>query len=236
MGTFLETVAAFPTVMFSAALAVVIGFWVLVAVGLSGTDSFDSDADLGSWGLGGVPVTVAFSLITVLGWFTSLTATVLLAPVVPSGGALRSLVHLLVLTGALLVAWRVTRWLVRPLATLFPEETGPSRQDFVGRICTIRTGRVDSRFGQAEVAARDGSTAVVQVRLSAPDAAVAAVEGDGGLGYGGAGLLYAYDEPGEFFWVAPYDAALAPGDPEPEPGRNRDRDREPGRKRSRPRP
>ncbi|MGR6998610.1 hypothetical protein ACU686_11770 [Yinghuangia aomiensis] len=29
----------------------------------------------------------------------------------------------------------------------------------------------------------------------------------------GTGLLYAYDEPGEFFWVAPFDAALDPGSP-----------------------
>ncbi|MFF2852415.1 hypothetical protein ACFVT5_39870 [Streptomyces sp. NPDC058001] len=235
MGMFLETVAGFPTVLFSAALVVVIGFWVLVAVGVSDTDSFDADADLGSWGLGGVPVTVSVSLVTALAWFTSLTATVLLAPVVPSGGTLRSFVHLLVLAGALLVAWRLTRWLVRPLATLFPDEPGPSRQDFVGRICTIRTGRVDTGFGQAEVAARDGSTAVVQVRLSAADARAAAdlrsVTGDGSLGLGSTGLLYAYDEPGEFFWVAPYDAALAPGDPEPETGA----ESESGRKRSRPR-
>jgi hypothetical protein len=73
----------------------------------------------------------------------------------------------------------------------------PSRQDFVGMTCTVRTGRVDARFGQAEVAARDGSTAVVQVRaLGAKD--------EKPLAAGSTGLLYAYDETGEFFWVAPF--------------------------------
>lgn len=34
--------------------------------------------------------------------------------------------------------------------------------------------------------------------------------GEGVLASGSTGLLYAYDETGEFFWVAPYDSALDP--------------------------
>ena len=62
---------------------------------------------------------------------------------------------------------------------------------------------MDGGFGQAEVRPADGSSALVQVRQS----------GDDTLGSGSTGLLYAYDEPGEFFWVAPYDSALDPGRP-----------------------
>ncbi|MCY0955349.1 hypothetical protein OTB16_39185, partial [Streptomyces sp. H27-S2] len=58
----------------------------------------------------------------------------------------------------------------------------------------------DAEFGQAEVAAGDGSTAVVQVRQLGSDP----------LMLGSTALLYAYDEAGEFFWVAPFDAALDP--------------------------
>ncbi|NBM17604.1 hypothetical protein [Streptomyces sp. GC420] len=199
MGMFLEAAAGFPTVLFTAALLVAVCFWLLVAVGVAGADSFDGDADLDVLGLGGMPVAVAFSLLTAVGWFSSLSATVLLDPVVP-GGALRGLTDLAVLAASLVAAWRVTRVLVRPLHRLFPDEPGPSRADFVGLTCTIRTGRVDAEFGQAEVAALDGSTAVVQVRR----------QGDEPLGLGGTGLLYAYDEAGEFFWVAPYDPALDP--------------------------
>lgn len=66
--------------------------------------------------------------------------------------------------------------------------------------CTVRTGRVDARLGQAEITARDGSAAVVQVRQPG-------TEGEERLVLGSTGLIYSYDEAGEFFWVAPFSPA-----------------------------
>ncbi|MEU6732508.1 hypothetical protein [Streptomyces physcomitrii] len=203
MRTFVETAAGFPTILFTAALVVVLVFWVLVAVGVGEAESFDADADFGAWGLGGVPVSIAFSLLTALAWFLSLASSLLIADAVPAGaGTVRLLGELLASVLALLLAWRLTRLLVRPFARLFPDEPGPSRQDFLGRTCTIRTGRVDGAFGQAEVAAADGSTALVQVRQTGTDP----------LRLGSTGLLYAYDSTGEFFWVASFEEALDPRD------------------------
>lgn len=204
MGEFVEAGTAFPTAVFTAALVVVVVFWLLVAVGVADSDGLDSGTDLSAWGLVGVPVTVAFSFVTALSWFLSLSASVLLAAA-PWSGAVRSGAETVLLIVVPILAWRVTRVVARPFTTLFPDEPGPSRQDFVGLTCTIRTGRVDSAFGQAEVAARDGSTAVVQVRQPCQP-------GDDPLTLGSTGLLYAYDDAGEFFWVAPYDAALDPRD------------------------
>ncbi|MFC9633305.1 hypothetical protein ACFTY8_29545 [Streptomyces mirabilis] len=199
MWSFLVAVSGFPTILFTAALVVVVGFWLLVAVGAAESHGFDGHVHFDAWGMGGVPVTVVLSLVTAIGWFLSLSATVLL-DAVASSGVVRGSAGLVILAGALLIAWRVTRLVVRPLRHLFPDEPGPSRLDFVGLTCTIRTGRVDAGFGQAEVAAKDGSTAVVQVRQTADEV----------LTSGSTGLLYAYDEAGEFFWVAPYDTALDP--------------------------
>ncbi|MEV0523974.1 hypothetical protein AB0I66_11160 [Streptomyces sp. NPDC050439] len=200
MEELLGAAAGFPGVAFSAALLVVIGFWLLVLLGGFDADSFDADADMTALGLDGVPVAVPVSLMVVIGWFTSVTGSVLLGR-----AGLEGLAHLAADGGAflisLLMAWLLTRCVVRPLAKLFPDEPGPSRQDFIGSTCTIRTGRVDAGFGQAEVAARDGSTAIVQVRQQGTDA----------LAAGSTALLYAYDDTGEFFWVAPYEAALDPG-------------------------
>jgi hypothetical protein len=200
MAEFVQAATTFPTVLSTAALVVVVGFWLLVLVGAAGTDAFDTDVNTGALGLGGVPVTVASSLLILLTWFFSLTGSVLLTRT----GWPDLAVHLLdvvLLCAASVGAWRLTRALVRPLAKLFPDERGPSLHDFVGSTCTIRTGRVDGAFGQAEVAARDGSTAVVQVR-----------QDDGSLlALGSTGLLYAYDDTGGFFWVAPFDEALDPG-------------------------
>ncbi|CAL9473601.1 hypothetical protein [Streptomyces sp. NPDC095602] len=194
-----QAVTAFPTLPLTAALAVVVVFWLLVAVGVADVDGFDADVDAAALRLGGVPVAVAASLLVVLAWFLSLAGTLLLSrtgwseAVVWTGGVV-------LLPVSVAVSWRLTRVLVRPLAKLLPDEPGPSLRDFVGLTCTIRTGRVDAEFGQAEVAARDGSTAVVQVRQ---------YEGER-LALGSTGLLYAYDDTGGFFWVAPFDGALDP--------------------------
>ncbi|MEO3972636.1 hypothetical protein [Streptomyces sp. CAU 1734] len=199
MERFINALAGFPTVLFTAALVVVVVFWLLVVIGAAEHDGFDADVNAGAFGLGGVPVSVAGSLLIAIAWFLSLTGSLLL----PDGGrsATGHLLGALLLPTALWCSLRATRLIIRPLAKLFPDEPGPSRQDFIGQTCVIRTGRVDGVFGQAEVRARDGSAAVVQVRRSESDAALA---------LGGTGLLYAYDEAGEFFWVAPFDTALDP--------------------------
>ncbi|MFJ8865804.1 hypothetical protein ACIRD6_08560 [Streptomyces sp. NPDC102473] len=204
MTEFLSAAVAFPAVVFCAALVVVIGFWLLVLFGAAGPDSFDTDLDSEAVGFGGVPVSVSVSLFVVLAWFTGLTGSVL---VLRSGvtGTPRAALHLAVLAGALLIAWGVVRMLVRRFRRFFPAEPPPSREDFVGQVCTIRTGSVGTDFGQAEVAAADGSTAIVQVRQPLRPSAPADV-----FTSGSTGLLYAYDADGEFFWVSPYDAALAP--------------------------
>lgn len=199
MAEFLSVAAGFPTVLFSAALVVVVGFWLLVLVGTAEHDTFDADVNVDALHLGGVPVAVSASVFTAVGWFLSFTGSVLLTDAGLPGAPLLSLEATL-LGVSIFGSWWVTRWLVRPLAALFPDEPAPSRQDFIGLTCTIRTRRVDAGFGQAEVTARDGSTAVVQVRQN---------DGDR-LALGSTGLLYAYDESGEFFWVAPFDAALDP--------------------------
>ncbi|WP_157431753.1 OB-fold-containig protein [Actinomadura hibisca] len=200
--------------LFSFALLVVAGYWVLVLLGALGVDVLDTDADTGAGvdgggggagdllagaGLGGVPVTVVLSLLVALAWFLSLAGEVL-AGTATVGGAGRTWLALPVLLVALAGAWLGTRLLVRPLRRAFPEVAAPSRTDFVGRTCVIRTGRVTADFGQAEVAAPDGSTAVVQVRATGGDV----------LARGATALIFDYDAAGEAFLVMPYDTALDP--------------------------
>ncbi|MEU5999017.1 hypothetical protein ABZ837_14455 [Streptomyces sp. NPDC047197] len=210
MTEFLEAAAGFPAVIFSSALVVVLGFWLLVMLGGAEADSFDSDVDLDVTGLGGVPVTVAASLAVVVAWFSTLAGSVLIGRAGLAGLA-HAATDLALLLVSVPVAWGAARVLARPLAKLFPDEPGPSRQDFIGSLCTIRTGRVDAHFGQAEVTAKDGAVALVQVRQN-PQAR------DGALTAGSSALLYAYDEAGEFFWAAPYAASLDPGHPRADHG------------------
>ncbi|MFG2404865.1 hypothetical protein ACGFR8_11130 [Streptomyces brevispora] len=212
MQEFLTATLSFPAVLFAAALVVVIAFWLLVLVGAADHHSFDTDLDTDLAGVGGVPVSVSVSVMVAIAWFTSLTGSVLLHRSATTGTT-RAALAFGILAGALLIAWAVVRVLVHHYRRFFPDQPPPSRQDFLGRVCTVRTGTVGPDFGQAEVAAADGSTAIVQVRQLRPD--------DTELTAGSSGLLYAYDDEGEFFWVSPYDRALDPGPPKPLPTQRR---------------
>ncbi|MFI9104837.1 hypothetical protein ACIGXA_30410 [Streptomyces fildesensis] len=220
----MRTALAFPTVLFSFALLVVIGFWLLALMGgvsahghaghgghgeHAGHGGHGGHGEIGSHhdghghggegllaaaGLDGVPVTVVLSLLTAVAWFVSLAGSELLDGA-GAHGPVRVLLAIVVLAVALVGSWSVTWLLVRPLRRLFPEVRPPSRQDFVGSLCVIRTGRVGTDFGQAEVTAPDGSSAVVQVRQTGEDT----------FASGSTALLYEYEPAGEFFWVAPFD-------------------------------
>lgn len=219
MGEFMAAAFAFPAVLFTYALLIVVGYWVVVLLGSVEVDALDADAGTGDGigaegltgftgfvtglGLGGVPVTVALSFLITIAWFMSLTGTVLLADRELPGPAATAL-GLGVVAAALVVAWLGTRLLLKPLRRLLRPAVEPSRRDFVGRPCVIRTGQVGPGFGQAEVTADDGSSAVIQVRQSADDA-----RGTGGVLVSGAtALIFDYSSDGEFFRVMPYPRDL----------------------------
>jgi hypothetical protein len=194
MGEFFHAALAFPAVLFTFLLAVLIGYWLLVLLGA--VDADDDGADLLSGlGFGGVPLTIVLSLVVIIGWFAGLVGTVVLAGL-PSGPRIG--LGLVVLLAAIVLGLFVTRLFVTPLRRIFQSGPPASRSDFVGRTCVIRTGSVDGDFGQAEVHAEDGSSAVVQVRQSGQD----------DLHAGTLALIYEYDTEGEFFWVAPVETQL----------------------------
>lgn len=192
MSDFLGAALEFPAVLFSFALVVVAAYWLLVLIGVADTDAFDGGEDVGA-GSAGFPLTVLVSMAVLVAWFVSLAGTVL------TTGEPR---HIAVLALALVVAWIAARLLRRLGRRAMPPERVASRTDFVGRTCVVRTGRVGPDFGQAEVAAEDGSTAIVQVRADETDSAA--------LTSGSTALIFDYDADGEFFRVAPFDSALDP--------------------------
>lgn len=125
MRTLLAAAAGPPTILLTAALVVVVCFWLLAAVGVTDVGSFDADVDLRAWRMDGVPVTVALSLLIVLAWSLSVGAAVLYA-VFAVPGPVAGMLHLVAPVGAMLVAWRATCLIVRPLRRLFPDDPGPS--------------------------------------------------------------------------------------------------------------
>lgn len=186
MGQFFAAALGFPVAVLSILLVVVVAYWLLVAFGAADADWVELD-------IGGVPATIGVSLLVAFSWFACLAGVVLVEPSSSAAG-------FAVLGGALLVGAVLARLAMAPLTRLFPADPPASRLDFVGRTCVIRTGRVTRTFGQAEVTAADGSSAVVQVRQP----------GDDPLTAGAAAVIFDYDADGEFFWVAPLDLGLDP--------------------------
>ncbi|GAA4413786.1 hypothetical protein ACFQV2_37040 [Actinokineospora soli] len=189
MGGFVDTALRFPVVVLTFALVVVIGFWLLVLFGASDVDAV---GEVDALGLGGVPATVALSLTIAFAWFGSLVVTVMLEGLDPTLVVVGGIVGLAI---AVVVGLLITRLLLIPLRRVLPDAPAASRHDFVGLVCVVRTGRVDRDFGQAEVTAADGSSAIVQVRQA----------GDDPLPAGRTAVIYDYDTDGEFFWIAPVD-------------------------------
>ena len=128
MGALFTAAVGLPTIVLTAALVVVVCFWLLVAVGVARAGAFDTDVDLRRWRMDGVPVSVALSLLTLFAWCASVGAGVLLALALPPGPG-TGLPRLLVPFAAPFSAWPATRLLVRRLHRLRPAGTAPEDAD-----------------------------------------------------------------------------------------------------------
>ncbi|REE97664.1 OB-fold-containig protein [Thermomonospora umbrina] len=206
MGEFVRVVLGFPTALFTFSLIVVVAYWLFVVLGAADLELLDGDADteglagFAGWlRIGEVPVTVALSLLIAFSWFFSLVGAVVVDSFDLSS-PLAIALGLVALTLALVGAWLVTCLVVMPLRKALPRTRESSRQDFVGRMCVIRTSRVGPDFGQAEITSTDGSSAIIQVRQETEEP----------LTSGSTALIFDYDTVGEFFRVMPYDADLDP--------------------------
>jgi len=68
MGAFVRAAMAFPSVVFSAALLVIVLCWLLAAFGAVDPDGFDGPSGAQLLGLGGLPAAVGLSLLTAVAW------------------------------------------------------------------------------------------------------------------------------------------------------------------------
>ena len=170
LAEFVRAATEFPAVLWTAALALSVAFWLTTTV-LVGTDlDLDVDVDGGSplagvveaLGIGHAPVSVVFTILSAIGWLVTMLASAAIgSPSVPVG--------LVVLLVSVLVATPITARVARLIQPLFDANPGIDRHDLIGRTCTVRTGRVDETFGQAEVIDADGASHLIHVRCVAPN-------------------------------------------------------------------
>ncbi|MFG2308710.1 hypothetical protein ACGFS9_08460 [Streptomyces sp. NPDC048566] len=111
MWRFVDAATGLPGILFTAAVVVAGGFWLLAACGLVPADAFDADADLAAWGMGGASATVALSLLSALAWLFNTGLTVVLDAALP--GAAADVLRLPAAAAAVLAARLLTPVFVR---------------------------------------------------------------------------------------------------------------------------
>lgn len=223
MNELIEASLRFPTVVFTIGLGIALTYWLFVLLGaldidlLGGGDgggidlngdgipdiaigkgAVQGDHDVGGegvlakLGLGVVPLTITVSLILLVGWVGSLL-------VMNYAGDIAAVKYTL-LPGMLIGGILVTSVLVRPLAPVFRIREGKSNREYVGHTCTITTGSVDERFGQASIEDAGGTTLDIPVRC---DAAAKLARGE-------KALIIDFDEARQAYVVEPV-ASILPG-------------------------
>jgi hypothetical protein len=170
----------------------------------AGGDGAGDDVDVGHGGIASaiaalrlrsVPATVMMSFLVTFSWLASVFAIQALNAFAPSSAGV--FVRFLVLVASLLVALPITSVVIRPLAPLFAHRQAKGKQDLIGKVCVVRTGSVDDKFGEATL--EDGGAGLVlRVRVDRGEQ----------LGRGDQALIVAYDEERETFTVAPMEEMM----------------------------
>jgi hypothetical protein len=174
MTRFLDAALAYPTMIYTALLGLVLFYWLLAIVGLvdfeAGGLEIEADlqadadvSDLGTLagylvalGINGVPFSIVVSLMVLLSWLFSCLLGMWLLPLVPTA-LLSAVAGTAVLLLCPLFALPITARVIRPMRGLFVTHNAISNQELVGRTCKVLTSRVDETFGRAEVSTRGAS-------------------------------------------------------------------------------
>ena len=213
MGMFLDTAFGFPTVLLTPVLIVVAGYWLFVVVGAADLDLLDGvDADgdavglsavMGRAGLGGVPVTVALTMLVCVAWFVSMMGGIMSNLLNTTSTPLLLALGAVVLMIALVAAWAVTSGLVMSVQRFIPQRTRGSKHELVGRTCVIRIGEAGESFGRAEITTAGGASISIPVRTTGGEV----------LPLGSTALIFDHSSENDVFLVTHFDAALDPGQP-----------------------
>lgn len=176
MQEFLTVVFGYPTLPYSVLLAVMVLYWGIAAFGLVddgfgelGADgALEGDADLNGlsallarWGLGGVPVMLVLTLLSLFAWLV--TYFIHLFLLLPLPDLLRWSFGTVIALLAPLPAVPITAMLLRPVRRFLLRLRPVPQASLLGRVGIVASPRVDARSGHATVD-DGGAGLVLQIR------------------------------------------------------------------------
>lgn len=162
MQTFLDIALSFPTVIFSALLAIAIGYWLLTLIGLLDAELLDlggigGEGELGGisgvllkFGLDGLPIALIVTGICLLAWVMCYFVDFLLLRQL-SPGLLRTALGVLMLLVVFTAAIPLTGLALQPLRPLFANLAGPEAPSLLGREAVVRSPKVGPTQGEADL-------------------------------------------------------------------------------------
>ena len=165
---FLQIVTSFPAIIYSVLLTVTIILALLTIVGLFDIDGpefdldFDGDVDFSAdaptaeglagfmlaWGLTGIPITIVFCVLSLVGWFICYYAVYLSFDYIPDG-LLEYLAGAVILVISFFASLPITAFMIKPLKGLFSGAQAKSNKHILGQVAVIRSSKVTATFGEA---------------------------------------------------------------------------------------
>ena len=201
MSAFLAAALSFPTVIFTVMLVFFALYAVATLLGAADIESLDGvlgiddtndsflEGGLHALGVEGIPLTIFGGAATLFAWITSFLSVRFLPDTIT--------LDVLILLGSAFVGIATASAAVRPLRPIFHTPEAPKRQEIVGKICTIRSLRVNDGAGTAEV--EDGGAGIIaEVRCFRENE----------LTLGSKAIVYDYDSEQGVYHVGPLDPAI----------------------------
>lgn len=197
MDAFLSNILNFPTVIFTVLGAFAFLYLLVAALGLAGFDDIDLEFEalsglMTTLGLKGVPLSIVVGLVTLFAWAVCYVLVAFLRVGAPDSW-INWMTGVVFIPVSIMVSVLITAQVVRPLRPLF-RALNASAPDKVllGATATVRSGRVDETFGEAQLV-MDGAELIVKVRAAAEKA----------LKKGDKVVLIEHNKEQNLFWVVP---------------------------------
>jgi hypothetical protein len=162
-------------------------------------------AAMASLKLRSAPATLVVSVVVLFSWLFSIFGMQAAAAWVPGG--LMNVARFAILLLAPILALPFTSIAIRPLAKIFVPPHAAKNESLVGKVCTVRTGTVTDRFGEA-LLEDGGAGLVVRVRVDTGET----------LKRGDQVVIVAYDGDRQEFTVAPMENLMGERERDDEEG------------------
>ncbi|MDX7986320.1 ubiquinone biosynthesis protein UbiH [Xenorhabdus sp. 12] len=178
MDLFLQNCLAFPVVIFSGLLFIVLFYWICAAFGLLDIDIMSIDTDgfdvstLAGWltklGLTGVPITIIITLITLFGWPLSYFSMHLMLRFIETD-VIRYLLGTVTFFAVSFIALLLTTMVLRPLKPMLSKLNRSNSVDtLIGKVAEVRSPIVTEQRGEA-LMENHGASLILQVRAPESD-------------------------------------------------------------------